>query len=82
MLNYQCSLKTLPTVRFQDLTMVSLKFAAVICLVYFTIFVNAGKKKPTCRTVLSKLDEMGSLCKGTFRNVSTGLNLSFSFRSL
>ena len=50
--------------------MVSLKFAAVICLVYLTIFVNAGKKKPTCKTVLAKLDEMGSLCQGKFRNVS------------
>ena len=49
--------------------MVALKFAAVICLLYFTILVNAGKKQPTCKTVLTKLNKMESLCKGTFRNV-------------
>ena len=60
--------------------MVTLKFAPVTCLVYFTIFVNAGKK-PTCKTVLEKLNAMEGLCQGTFRNVfyvSNGLNLSFS----
>ncbi|XP_068699587.1 uncharacterized skeletal organic matrix protein 5-like [Montipora foliosa] len=39
--------------------MVSLKFAAVISLLYFTIFVNAGRK-PTCKTVL---ENMKSLCQ-------------------
>ena len=62
--------------------MVQLKFAAVACLVYFTIFVNARKKQPTCKTVLEKLNTMEGLCKGTFRIFSTcvsnGLNLSFS----
>lgn len=83
MLTYQHSSKALLIVQFQDLKMVSLKFAAVICLVYFTVFVNAGKR-PTCKTVLARLDEMESLCQGTFRNVfyfadvSNGLNLSFS----
>lgn len=42
--------------------MVSLKFAAVICLAYFNIFVNAGRK-PTCKTVLEKLNKMESLCQ-------------------
>ena len=48
--------------------MVPLKFAAVTCLLYFSIFVNAGKK-PTCKTVLERLDKMESQCQGTFRNV-------------
>ena len=49
--------------------MVPLKFLAVICLVPFAIFVNA-RKRPNCKTVLEKLDEMEDLCQGTFRNVS------------
>ena len=63
--------------------MVSLKFAAVICLAYFTIFVNAGGKQ-TCKKVLTKLDQIESLCQGTTRNVFyfvdvlNGLKLSFS----
>ena len=69
MSTYQFSLKALPAARSQGCTMVALKFAAVICLLYFTIFVNAGKKQPTCKTVLTKLNKMESLCKGTFRNV-------------
>ena len=67
-LNYQQSLRALLTVLFQDLTMVTSKFGAVICFVYFTFFVNAGKM-PTYKTVLQRLDEMESLGKGTFRNV-------------
>ena len=62
-------MKASRTVWFQDSTMVPLKFAAVTCLVYFTIFVSAGKKQPTCKTVLAKLNKMESLCQGTFRNV-------------
>ena len=63
--------------------MVTLKFAAVICLVYFTAFVNASKGR-ACKKVLNKLDHIESLCQGTPRNVfyfvdlSNGLNLSFS----
>ena len=51
--------------------MVSLKFASVICLAYFTIVVNAGGKggKKTCKEVLKKLDMIESLCQGTPRNV-------------
>ena len=48
--------------------MVPLKFAAVSCLLFFSIFVNAGRK-PTCKTVLDRLDKMESQCQGTFRNV-------------
>ena len=68
MLNYQYSLRGSLTVWFQDLTMVSLKFAAVFCLVYFTIFVNAGGKR-ACKKVLEKLDNIESLCQGRSRNV-------------
>ena len=51
--------------------MVPLKSAAVICLVYFTIFVNSDRKS-ICNTVLKKLDNMESLCQGTsVRNVSS-----------
>ena len=62
-------MKALRTVWLPDSTMVPLKLVTVICLVYFTIFVNAAKKQPTCKTVLAKLNKMESLCKGTFRNV-------------
>ena len=63
--------------------MVSLKFAAVFCLAYFTIFVKAGRKRP-CKKVLEKLDNIESLCQGRPRNVFyfvdvlNGLKLSFS----
>ena len=51
--------------------MVPLKSAAVICLVYFTIFVNSDRKS-ICNTVLKKLDNMESPCQGTsVRNVSS-----------
>ena len=59
----------------------ALKFAAVIYLVYFTIFVNAAKKSNFCKSVLQKLNELES--QGTFRNVFyltdalKGLNVVF-----
>lgn len=59
--------------------MVSLKFAAVICLVYFTFFVKAAKK-PTCKTVLAKLNEMESRCQGTVRNVFFFAHAANGFR--
>ena len=62
--------------------MVSLKFAAVICLMYLPIFVNAGRNR-TCQKVLEKLNNIESLCQGTPKNVFyfivlNDLNLSFS----
>ena len=77
MLTYQYSLKAV-----QYPTMVAFKFAGVICLVYFTMVVNAGKKPNFCKSVLQKLDTLESLIQGTFRNVfylanvSNGLNMS------
>ena len=74
---YLFSLKALPGVRMQ--TMVPTKFAGVICLVYFTILVSAGKN--VCKSVLQKLKELECPSKGTLRNVfnltvvSKGLNL-------
>jgi len=47
--------------------------------VYFTVFVNAGKK-PTCKTVLAKLNEMESQCKGTLRNIFFFAHASNGFR--
>ena len=61
--------------------MVPLKFAAVIFLLYFAVFVNAGKKL-TCKTVLAKLKKMESKCQGTFRDVSTFPNVSNGFNLL
>ncbi|XP_068696566.1 uncharacterized skeletal organic matrix protein 5-like [Montipora foliosa] len=61
--------------------MVSLKFAAVICLVYFTIFVNAGRK-PTCKTVLKKLDKMESLCQGAQSDNCDGADACTAIKTL
>ena len=53
-------------------------------MVYFTIFVNAGKRQTICDKVLEKLNALECPSHGTFRNVfylanvSNGLNLSFS----
>ncbi|XP_020608055.1 uncharacterized protein LOC110046784 [Orbicella faveolata] len=38
--------------------MIPLKLAEVICLVYLTIFVSAGKKPQICQTVLQKLNKL------------------------
>ncbi|XP_020623534.1 uncharacterized skeletal organic matrix protein 5-like isoform X1 [Orbicella faveolata] len=61
--------------------MVSLKFAAVICLVYFTVFVNAGKR-PTCKTVLARLDEMESLCQGADSDNCDGTDVCTAIKTL
>ena len=59
MLSYQFSLKAPPTVQFQD-------FAGVICLVYFTICVNAAAKKfSCCQEVLQKLNKLECPKPGT-----------------
>ena len=63
-----------------------MKFAGVICLVYFTICLNAAAKKfSCCQEVLQKLNKLECPKPGTLRhvvfylaNVSNGLNLPFS----
>ena len=61
-----------------------MKFAGVICLVYFTICVNAAAKKCSCcKEVLQKLNKLECPKPGTLRHVfyladvSNGLNLPF-----
>ena len=51
--------------------MVALKFAACICLVYFTILVNAGSKPNFSRSNLQALamDKLESESEGTFKHV-------------
>ncbi|KAL9953284.1 hypothetical protein ACROYT_G040679 [Oculina patagonica] len=41
--------------------MAPLKIAGIICLVYFTIFANAGKKGNVCKSVIQKLDALTDL---------------------
>lgn len=58
MSTYQFSLKALPAARSQDCRMVALKFVGVICVVYFTVYVNAGKKQRPWKIVLQKLNKL------------------------
>lgn len=58
--------------------MVSLKFAAVICLLYFTLFVNAGRK-PTCKTVL---ETMESLCQDAESDSCDGTDVCTAIKTL
>ena len=47
-----------------------MKFAGVICLVYFTICVNAAAKKCSCcKEVLQKLNKLECPKPGTLRHV-------------
>lgn len=60
--------------------MVALKFVGAFCLVYFTIFVNAGKR--ICEEVIDRLDKLNCTGQGTLGNafyltvVFSVLNLS------
>lgn len=40
------------------LKMAALKFTGIICLVYFTILANAGKKRNDCEKMIEKLDTL------------------------
>ena len=82
MRTYQLSLKTVSAARFEDYTMATLKFVGVFCLVYFTIYVNAGKRNRVWKTVLEKLNKLKCPKQGTLRNVFYLVNVSNGFKSV